>query len=274
MFNARKILPAAIAALALCASCSDNNGRIEEARRLLGNARELVAAHKYDSAIVVLDTLDKKYRDCLDVRREGTTVRLGALSDLTRDSLASAELQLKSTNAELEELAPRFKKIDLEGTEGYYVDKDIFTGTEMNRTCLQMRVDDEGYCFLIANAAGKPIGLNSLRMGDVATAPSQSVAMGGSEIMSLSQETASPLVEAMWNATPPVTVELVGTKGHTSVKLDSKQLAAFRNTWTYGRSLQRSRKLSITLEKLERQLAKLNDQLASQIKVDEESADK
>lgn len=271
MYNAHKLLPAALLALILgaTAACSDNKNRENEARELLVKAQQLVETRSYDSAIVVLDTLDKKYRDCLEVRREGTSVRLHALSDLTRDSLASAELQLKLTDAELEELSPMFRKVDLEGTEGYYVDKSVFTGNEMNTTCMQMRVDDEGYCFLIVNLTGKRIGLNAVRFDGVTVTSAGAIDMEGAEMMSLSQESVSPLVEALWNTTAPASVELAGAKGTATIKLDSKQLASLRNTWTYGRSLQRQRRLNISLEKLERQLAKLNDQLANQLTVEE-----
>ena len=76
-------------------SCSGNSERKEQAAQLVAKAQNLVDAHRYDSALVVLDTLNIKYRDCLDERREGTLVRLQALSSLTRDSLAAAEINLR-----------------------------------------------------------------------------------------------------------------------------------------------------------------------------------
>jgi len=259
----------AIAVAAAVASCTDNSRR-EAANELLGRAQALVEVHKYDSAIVVLDTLDKKYRDCLDERKQGTSVRLTALASLTRDSLASAELQLQQVNAEVESLAPAFRKIEITGTEGYYVDAAAYTGKEMNSTCLQARVDPEGYMFVVANVAGRRIGLNSLGVAGVTTAPAQSVEVEGSEIMSLSQEQAAPLVEAINAAGKQVDVEFIGTKGKASVKLKGAGLEAFSRSDRYARALQRRRHLNITLEKLERQLAKLNDQLAAQIPVPEE----
>ncbi len=264
MFNVLK--PPAIAGLLLTVAASSCSGdkRAEEARGLLENARALVTAHDYPAAIAALDTLDKKYRDCLDVRREGTLVRLTALSDLSRDSLASAELQLSGVQTAVAELAPRFKKIEVDGTGGYYVDNAAYTGQEMNKTGIQARVDDEGYCFVVANVAGRRIGLNSISFGDVSTQPTQSVEVEGSEIMSLTQEAAAPLVEAL--ALCPdktATVTLVGSKGKVSAKLDARQLDAFRASWDYARALQRQRRLLINLERLTRQLQRLDDQLAN-----------
>ncbi len=272
MYSARKTSVAVVALIlaAAAAGCGDNSRR-EAANQLLGKAQTLVDSHDYDSAIVVLDTLDKKYRDCLDERKAGTTVRLTALANLTRDSLASAELQLQRVQADVEALQPQFRKVEVAGTEGYFVDKEAFTGKEMNSTSLQARVDPEGYLFVVANVAGCRIGLNSLRVGDAVTAPAQSVSVEGSEIMSLSQEQVAPVVDAI-NAADgkTVAVELVGTKGKVSVKLTGKQLAAFADSDRYAKALQRQRRLQITLEKLERQLARLNDQLAARIPVPEE----
>jgi len=272
MFNVLKLAATAGATFIIAAmtSCSDNK-HIDEASAMLDSAKTLVAAHDYQAAITTLDSLDKKYRDCLDVRREGTRVRLTALADLSRDSLASAELQLSDAQSKVALLAPRFRKIEVDGTAGYYVDNATYTGREMNSTGIQARVDDEGYCFVVANVAGRRIGLNSICFGNVSTPASESVEIEGSEIMSLTQEIAAPLIEAL-AACPDksATVVLAGTKGKVNAKLNAKQIEAFRTSWDYANALQRQRRLLITLEKLTRQLQRLDDQIANATPVPEE----
>lgn len=259
MFNVRNLLLAASAA-AIITSCGGNGARTEAAQNLLEQARTLAAAHDYDSAIVVLDTLDRSYRDCLAERRAGTAVRLEALSALTRDSLASADLQLRAVDVTLDSLAPRFRHIDVAATSGYSVYSDAYTGSEMNSNSLQARVDPEGYLFIVANV-NKAIGLNAIAYGG-AEARGESVKIEGSEIMSLMQEGSSELVNAICNATPGAVVRLSGTKGKVEVKLDKKAIAAFRASRAYATALQQKRRLSISAEKLERQLQKLGDQQA------------
>ena len=271
MFNAHKSFLAVAAAAALMAavsSCGDNKARTEAAQNLVEQARALVAAHNCDSAISVLDTLDRSYRDCLEQRREGTTVRLTALASLSRDSLASAELQLREATTALDALKPQFKNVQMKGTQGFYVYAPAYTGREMNTTCIQPRVDDGGYMFIVANIAGRGIGLNSLEYNGVSTAKGEAVTVEGSEIMSLMQEGTGDFVNALCNATAPATVTLQGSKGKTTVKLDAKALEAMRATRDFAQALQRERRLNITLEKLERQLARLNDQIANQIPVE------
>lgn len=259
----------AFATLAL-ASCSGDSSRRQAAQSLVEQAQSLSETHHYQEALTVLDTLDVKYRDCIDQRREGTRVRLSALSSLTRDSLASAELQLRGLQVEIDSLDPMFKKVDIEGTEGFWVDKNVYTGSEMNSTGIQVRVDEQGYCFVVANVAGRRIGLRSISYGGVATPDGQSIEIEGSEIMSVTQEPAAELLSALSEAKGKAVVTLLGSKGKAEVTLNAKQLAAIAATWQYARALQEHRAVSIKLEKLERQLAKLSDQLASQIPVPDE----
>lgn len=253
-----------LAAAVMLGACSADRSRQEAASALVEKARYFVESHQYDSALVVLDTLNIRYRDCLEQRREGTSVRLNALASMTRDSIASDELQLRAATTKVDSLAQEFKKVDIQGTEGYYVAKSTFTGSEMNSTGIQARVDDQGYCFVIATVYGRKIGLNAIEYEGV-SADGQSIEVEGSEIMSVTQEPAESLFKALCNATGNAKIKLAGSKGSVDLTLNAKQLQAIRNTWTYAQALQKSRLLNIRLEKLERQLARLNDQLASQI---------
>lgn len=265
MFNATKTL-IFVFFVAAIAACSNDSARREAAAALVEQARSLSEARLYDSALVVLDTLDISYRDCLDARREGTVVRLSALSSMTRDSLAASELQLRTLTASIDSMAPRFRKVEVAGTEGYYVDSEVYTGSEMNTTGIQARIDDRGYCFIVANVARR-IGLNAIMYGDI-DVRGQSIDIEGSEIMSVTQEPATPFLNALsfesTNPDSPVKLTLVGSKGKVDVTLSSKQHAALSLTWRYALALQQQRSLNIRLEKLERQLARLSDQLANQ----------
>ena len=140
----------------------------------------------------------------------------------------------------------------------------------MNATGLQVRIDEQGYCFVVANVQGKKIGLNRIVLGNVSTPPVKSVSVEGSEIMSVTQEPAQPLLDALSNAAGKATVVLEGSKGKASVTLSPKQTEAIGATWRYAKALQERRALNIKLEKLERQLARLSDQLANQIPVPED----
>lgn len=260
-----------IAAVAICViGCGADTSRREAATGLVEQARSLIGEHRYDSALVVLDTLDVKYRDCLEERREGTRVRLEALGALTRDSLASAELRLRAVNLTLDSLAPLFRKVEVPGTDGYFIDKAAYPSDDMNTTDVRIHVDEDGYCSLVAIVQGRKIGLQSVAYGDLVTPAKRSIVVENSEILSLMQEQAAPMVEALCKASGKVTLELIGKQGKVSVVLNAKQLEAIRNSWNYGMALQERRRLSIHLEKLERQLAKVSDQLVNQTEYQED----
>lgn len=241
--------------------CSQNKERMNEAWKVYDEAAALSERHQYAEAMQLLDTLDVKYRDCLDQRRKGTDLRLNVMAALTRDSIAADELRLRNASQTVDSLAGQFKKVDLAGTDGYYVDKAVYTGDEMNSTGIQVRVDDEGYCYVIVNVSGRQIGLNSIRYEGV-EASGHSMAVEGSEIMSISQEPAENLLLALCDAPAKAVVTLVGTKGKATVTLSEKQIKSIRTTYDYSKALQQKRLMSIRLEKLERQLARLSDQLA------------
>lgn len=252
------------------ASCSGDGARREAAANLLAQARTMVDNRSYDSAIAVIDTINIKYRDCLEQRRDATLLRLEALSALTRDSIASAELALRAVTESVDSLAPLFRFVDVPGTAGYYVDKNIYSGEEMASSGIQVRVDDQGYCFVVAVVAGRKIGLSRIVCGDVSTPVLQCVDVENSEVMSVTQEPATPLLDALSAISGSATVELAGSKGKVNIKLGEKQLRAIASTWRYSKALQQKRALSIRLEKLERQLAKLSDQLAQQTPLPDE----
>lgn len=265
MFNAAKSLSVIIILSVVLGACSGDGGRGKEASELVARARAYAAEHRYDSALVVLDTLDKHYRECLEQRREGTSVRLEAMASMSRDSLAAAEIRLRAVNEELGALEGKFRKVDIAGTAGYLVAKSVYKGDEMNRNGIQARIDEDGYCSLVANVAGRRIGLDRIEIGNVSTPPGKSIEIEGSEIMSVMQENAAPVLDAISEMSGKAVVTLVGGKGKVNVTLTPAECEAIAETWQYARALQQQRALNITLEKLERQVAKLSDQLAGQM---------
>ena len=269
IMNRSVFFGAAIFLSLLATSCSSDNTRAKKSSELIDSARTLIDSHRYSQALELLDTLDIKYRDCLEQRKEGTTVRLTAMAAMTRDSLASAELQLRRVERQIDSLSPLFIKIDIAGTNGYFVDKNVYSAGEMNVNTVQARIDEDGYCSLIANVYNRRIGLRSIEYGNVSTAPTRSIDVENSELMSVTQESALPLLQALTDAKGAVKLVLIGSKGKVDLNLTAKQTQGIVDTWSYAQALQHKRALAIRLEKLERQLAKLSDQIASQIPVDE-----
>lgn len=264
MYNVRKLLIMTVAAAAL-ASCGADTARRDAAASILADAQQLVEARQYDSALVMLDTLDVKYRDCLEQRRQGTLVRIAALSTLTGDSLAASKLDYAAAEEAIGRLQGAFKEVKLEGTDGYWVDKAIYSGSEMNKTSVQLRVDDKGYMFMVVNLSGRRIGLDAVKYGEV-EARGRSIDVEGSEIMSLHQEAVKPLVDALTQAAKDgaksAQLTLSGKKGTAKITLDARQLKSIMDTDEFALALQQRQHTAIVIEKLERRMTKLTDQMA------------
>lgn len=251
-------------ALSICiAGCSGKNNRGEEADRLLEEAAEYKADHDYAAVMQTLDTLDIKYRDCLEQRRAGTLLRVETLLELTVDSIEADESRRGALKSSLDSLSSMFISVSLPGTNGYKVAKALFSGHDMDATFVQPRIDENGYLCVVANLTGRKIKLNSILCGD-AEARGSSLSMEGSELMSVPQEYAAPLMDAVYNTKAgPVTLYLAGSGGKIPVKLTAKQAAAWRDTWRYVKLEQMMKLANVRREKYEYQLDKLRNQLDS-----------
>ena len=270
MYNAVKFTACAIACLFM-ASCSGNNQRAEEAQSLLNEAQYLAEGRDYTGAIAMLDSLDTAFRDCVDLRRQGTLIRIQALIALTEDSIAADEQRRPALQHCLDSLSSQFITVSMQGTAGFRAYKPTFNGAELNSTCIRPRIDERGYFYAVVNLQGQRIGLNSIVMDDIAVS-GQSISMEGSEMMSLSQEVIAPLAEAIYySSASSLTLNLIGSKGRSSIRLSSRDIAAWKSTWYYAKLLQAMETANIRREKYENQLETLSGQL-SQLTAKQESA--
>lgn len=244
-------------------SCSKDNTRGLEAESLIEQARSHKNNGEYDMALALLDSVDKSYRDCLEQRREGTRLRVETLHRLTIDSIEADEVRRVPLQAAIDSLSPMFLTVSMKGTEGYRVFKKTFKGNEMERTCVQPRIDENGYFFVVVNLQGRKIQLKGISLGDV-TAEGSSISMEGAEMMTLSQEAAAALSRAIESAPAgKIKINLVGQKGSVPVTLTADEAVAWRSTWHYAMLMQLMQTANVRREKYEYQLDKLQSQLDS-----------
>ena len=256
MCNVSKLAVAAlIAASALTmTSCGSDTSRADAASALLAQADSLRQAGDCAAAISTLDSLDKVYRDCLDQRRQARRLRAQVLLQVTVDSIEADELRRPAMEAALDSLRPLFTKVNLQGTEGYYVYSKAFTGKEMTRTGIQARADEKGYFFIAVSNVGRHICLQALRYGSTQTVPVESMTVAGSEIMTISQEAATDFAQAIMAAPAgKLRIELVGSKGSAPLTLTAAEADAFRATYHYSQLLQLWELANVRREKYERQ---------------------
>lgn len=272
MFNAANKTIAALMIAAALVSCGENNK--EKAQALLDEASSLVERGDYGAAIEVIDTLDTRYAKEIDVRKQGLLCRARAVEGLAKDSIIAADDMLTHSIEQMEAREKDFEHIKLpNGLDGYFIAKSIYEKNAMNKTGIQPRVEDsEGYFQLAVNIHGRKIGFERVSVNNggnvvttVAVNPGRLVTVEGSELVVLTQEEATPLVEAL-KANPGIDeYKLCGAKNSITVKLMSKMRDAIINSYDYAMSIQANRLAQIKREKFERQLQMARDQIANNL---------
>lgn len=272
MFNAANKTIAALMIAAALVSCGENNK--EKAQALLDEASSLVERGDYGAAIEVIDTLDTRYAKEIDVRKQGLLCRARAVEGLAKDSIIAADDMLTHSIEQMEAREKDFEHIELpNGLDGYFIAKSIYEKNAMNKTGIQPRVEDsEGYFQLAVNIHGRKIGFERVSVNNggnvvttVAVNPGRLVTVEGSELVVLTQEEATPLVEAL-KANPGIDeYKLCGAKNSITVKLMSKMRDAIINSYDYAMSIQANRLAQIKREKFERQLQMARDQIANNL---------
>lgn len=260
MYNAVKLFAIMILSAAVAVGCGSGNERRDQARALLDQARSYAEAGNHSAALAAIDSLNTAYRDCIDERKESTVLRLSSLYAITADSIESDEAESKVLQQYVDSLSPQFIDVTMPGTDGYKVAKSIFSNTALSSTSIQPRIDDKGYFFAVVNVQGRKIKLDRVSLGDV-TATGRSIAVEGSELMNLDQESIAPLVQAIIDSAAPLTLTFSGEKGKTQVRIDARQQAAWRLTWQFAQYSQQLYQAHVRLEKYENRLALLKAQL-------------
>lgn len=268
MYNViNKALAACLLAASLTA-CTDKER--EGATELYTQAEQQIEASNYSGALVLLDTLNNRYPAQTDIRRNGLRLRAMAMEGIAKDSLSAGSGRLAEATLEVDRLRPKFRHVASNvGLDGYFIP----TGAPekvMTSTGIQPRVSEKGFFYVVVNVQGKSIGFSSLEFVDgaesvssSAISPSRVVRVEGSESASLNPEdleTAGP-----WLAAHPGVSKVIlhGSKGSTTVKIDSKLASQLVECYLYAAALQAQRLASVKQEKYERMLATSRDQIAN-----------
>lgn len=262
-----------IAVTALCAalassSCTDKEK--QGATELFNQTEAAIERKDFTGALVLLDTLDSRYRAQTDIRRQGMRLRAQAFEGIAIDSISTSDTNLAEAQLFVQDMAPRFKHVDSSvGLEGYYIPKDA-SDKVLTTSGIQPRVTDKGFFYIVANVQGKKIGLKALEFTDgaetfttAAISPSRIISVEGSESASFSPEDIQGLGE--WLAAHPSASKysLVGSKSNVSLKLDAKLRNQLTECFDYARAVQSEYLARVKREKFERMLATARDQLAN-----------
>lgn len=270
MYNVTSKLTAIIlCVLCLClVGCEGGKQRREAAEALLSEAEARVNAKDYSAAIALIDTLNTSYHDQTEARRASNRVRAMAIEGITVDSIEICERRMALLQTRADSLASFFRDVEgVRGLAGFRVDKSVYDRAQLNSTCIQPRIDEDGYFYLIANLQGRSIGLHSIAFADgesqSESEPRQCVTVEGAEMLSLNQEAMTRPVEWLRENRSAGGLVFRGSKGEFKVRMTPQTVAAILRSYDYARTLQEQKLSLIRREKLERTLSTARNQLAN-----------
>lgn len=275
MYNvANKII--LISAVATALSCCNSDSQHKQADRLLEEASGLLEADAPDSALVLLDSLDKSFPTLIEIRRQAMAVRANAMTASLEKRIFKTDSLIIVYQAEADRLMPLFEHIDVPGANGYFYLKGAF-GPDISKTGgVQARLSDVDFSYYIVAAnSGDKIGISQITLsspeGSLTSAeiPESDSRRGdsdlyGSDFASFSTSESDTL--GAWsykNGNIITSVTISGNHGSKDIALSGPKAQQFGNVWhmgVIGAKLKAARQLK---EKLERQIIIARDHAAN-----------
>lgn len=156
----KRAVPAVLTAVIFsAASCgSGANKETEGATAMLDEAKQLIASNQYDSSIVVLDSLCKKYPKEIDIVKVAINVKTEALKLSFTRQLAQNDSIIAEKTPIVREIGSKFKAVKSpEMVEGYRIIKSISGTPLLNRTAIEPRIDDGGNLYIVSLLHGHAV---------------------------------------------------------------------------------------------------------------------
>lgn len=253
-------------AVALC-NCTGGANDEKQARMLLEAATRQLQHNMPDSALSMLDSLDKKYPSQVRIRREAMPLRAKAITASLENKIFETDSLIIVYQTEVDKLMPLFDHSDVSGANGYYYMKGAY-GPNLNMSDgVQARLSDIDFSYYIVAAnTGNKIGINQITLssptGSVSSAviPESDGRRGDTDKYGTDFATFSPSESdtigawAFNNSNNIQSVTISGDLGSKEFSLSGPKAEQFGNTWrlgVVGAKLSKARRLK---EKLDRQI--------------------
>lgn len=263
----------AITACALVlASCGGNDDK-EKAEALLQEAQQELAAGNTEQALVLMDSLDSAYPAEIDTRKKLLALRPQAMEAKLVQQMQDADSIRAYAQAELDKITPLMRHVPGNAPiDGHYVVANASKGDFMAKTTFEPRVDDDNYLFfIVANNAGRPIGISRVelvspdgRCVSEAINPDLVLTVEGKEGARFSPESVAAL--GQWASEQPTITggSILASNGkQVNVKFSKAEAETFATAWRFA-TLSRKVKDSTALYlKLNNQLQVARDQRAN-----------
>ena len=157
---------AIIAAIALSGiSCGNSGKTSDEAEAMLNEAQQMSDEGRYDSAVVMLDSLCKTRPTETDVVKQAMHLKAQTLEKSFVAQMAQVDSIIAANAPIVEQIAPMLKGVKTpEMVEGYRVVASIAAKELINRTDIEPRIDDGGNLYIVSLLHGVAAEHDHLRV--------------------------------------------------------------------------------------------------------------
>ena len=157
---------AIIAAIALSGiSCGNSGKTSDEAEAMLNEAQQMSDEGRYDSAVVMLDSLCKTRPTETDAVKQAMHLKAQTLEKSFVAQMAQVDSIIAANAPIVEQIAPMLKGVKTpEMVEGYRVVASIAGKELINRTDIEPRIDDGGNLYIVSLLHGVAAEHDRLRV--------------------------------------------------------------------------------------------------------------
>ena len=157
---------AIIAAIALSGiSCGNSGKTSDEAEAMLNEAQQMSDEGRYDSAVVMLDSLCKTRPTETDAVKQAMHLKAQTLEKSFVAQMAQVDSIIAANAPIVEKIAPMLKGVKApEMVEGYRVVASIAGKELINRTDIEPRIDDGGNLYIVSLLHGVSAQHDRLRV--------------------------------------------------------------------------------------------------------------
>lgn len=266
-----KSLAIAACVLAL-ASCGGNDDK-DKAEALLTEVEQQLAAGNPDQALVLMDSLDSAYPAEIETRRKLLALRPQAMEATLVRQMQAADSIRAFAQAELDQITPLMRHVPGKAPiDGHYVVANASKGDIMGKTTFEPRVDDDNLLFfIVANNAGRPIGISRVQLTSEDGAceskdinPALVVVVEGKEAARFSPESVADL--GQWASEQPAITggAIIASNGkQVNVKFTKAEAEAFATAWRFAVLSRKVKDATALYLKLNNQLQVARDQGAN-----------
>lgn len=134
-----------LAALVLCVTSCSRNKQLRDAQSHLDTASEMIEQHRYESALLQLDTIHSLYPKLVEQRKQAKALKDTIVYLQAQHTLRYCDSLLQPLLPQADKLLKefRFEKNESYEDHGQYVYRNLQTGWNTNRCFLQAYVSDD-----------------------------------------------------------------------------------------------------------------------------------